>query len=332
MDLEDHFTRAFSVTALLADPTARAVAAQFAPIESTPIDDTTVDAGVDSDAGRSGAVCSSLVEWIRSGADDQPVLVLLAPGSGHLLGYEPLIRSLDPTTPILGVRLPGYDGKAEPVESITELASIVSPLLDAALTQRVEAVGDRGAVLLGGSSGGLLAWELQHRAEIDGRPFAGVVMQDTVHPDWRREQASMGLLDELRQLNEAGGARSVLTELYGRGERKLMRWQRARRSRAQAATTGAELPAVIAQRMFAATIEGLVAYEVPNLTTGVLFVAAANTDPDATFDRWNACTAELRVEIFDGDHFGDNGITAARNVGPVAVTIDALLRTLKAHP
>ncbi len=335
MDLEDHFGRAFSVTALLVDPTARAVASQFAPAQTASatvgeaaVGEAAVDEVESSLVRRAGADESTLVEWIRPGVDTQPVLVLLAPGSGHLLGYEPLIRALDPSTPILGVRLPGYDGKAEPIASITDLASIVGPLLDEALAQRVSSVDDRGAVLLGGSSGGLLAWELQHRAEVAGRPFSGIIMQDTVHPDWRRDQARVGFVEDLRRRYEAGGASSVVAELYGRGERRFSRWRRAQRSRTQAAKTGAELPAVIAQRMFSATLDGLLAYEVPDLGTRVLFVAAANTDPDATFDRWNACSTDFAVKTFDGDHFGDNGITAAKNVGPVAATIDQLLRTL----
>lgn len=324
MDLEDHFGRAYSVTALLAEPTARAVAVHFAG----PNDSSTPNVGATPSADGLDDQVSTLVEWIRAGDDDQPVLVLLAPGSGHLLGYEPLIRALDSSTPILGVRLPGYDGKADPIASVAKLASTVGPLLDHVLTQRVAAVGDQGAVLLGGSSGGLLAWDLQRRAEIAGKPFLSIVLQDTVHPDWRREQASIGFVEDLQQRYHEGGLSAVSAELYGRGQRKFSRWKRARRSRAQAATTGAEMPAVIAQRMFAAATASLIGYEVPTITTDVLFVAAANTDPDATFDRWKSCTTNVRVETFVGDHFGDNGITAAKNVGPVALAIDNLLRSL----
>lgn len=325
MDLEDQFGTAYSVTALLAEPTARAVAVHIAGRG----DSSFTDDGVTRSGDGFDPQASSLVEWIRAGDNDQPVLVLLAPGSGHLLGYEPLVRALDASTPILGVRLPGYDGKADPIGSVARLASTVGPLLDEVLAQRVAAVGDQGAVLLGGSSGGLLAWELEYRAEVAGRPFNAVVLQDTVHPDWRREQASIGFVEDMQQRLSDGGIGAVLTELYGRAERRFSRWRRARRSRAQQATTGAEMPAVIAQRMFAAATKSLIAYEVPTIAADVLFVAAANTDPDATFDRWKSSTTDLRVEIFEGDHFGDNGITAAKNVGPVAVEIDGLLRALK---
>ena len=181
-------------------------------------------------------------------------------------------------------------------------------------------------VLLGGSSGGLLAWELQHRAELEQRPFNGIIMQDTVHPEWGRAQQNIGFVEDLRQRYDDGGALSVVSELYGRGERKLSRWQRERRSNAQAATTGAEMPAVIAQRMFDIAVEGLVGYEVPDLAGDVMFIAAANTDPDATYDRWRSDAAGFRVETFEGDHFGNNGITAAKNVAPVAALIDALLQ------
>lgn len=322
MDLEDQFDASYSVTTLLAEPTARAVAAYFAGREQATL--------AESGTATAGTSESSLVEWIRPGDDERPVLVLLAPGSGHLLGYEPMIRALDSSTPVLGVRLPGYDGKADPVKSIPELASIVGPLIDEVLGQRslTEAGGAGQAVLLGGSSGGLLAWELQHRAEMAGRPYASIVMQDTVHPDWRREQAAVGFVEDMQQRFETGGAAAVVSELYGRGERKFSRWRRARRSNAQAAATGAELPAVIAQRMFAATTAGLLAYEAPSLTNRVLFVGAANTDPDATYGRWKACAVELQVETFEGDHFGDNGITAAKNVAPVATAIDEMLRTV----
>ncbi len=302
LDLEERFDAPFSVTSLLAEPTARAVAAWLE-----------VD-GVDK-------VDPDLVEWIRIGDPTLPVLVLLAPGSGHLLGYQALIAALDPAIGLLGVRLPGYDGKATPIDRVGALADAVGPLIDHALDSRP-------AVLLGGSSGGLLAWELQHRAELAADRYLRVILQDTVHPDWRRLDDATGLVEDLRRRLSDDGPLPVLAELYGRGHRRFARWQRLRRSQTITSKGGAELPEVVAQRMFAAANRMVAEYRPSTIHAEVLFLAATNTDPDATFERWRSATPNLRLAVFEGDHFGENGITAARNVGPVASTIEAEVRSL----
>lgn len=318
MDLEDHFAAEFSVTALLAEPTARAIAERFAP-------QTPTNAGNSTDIAHTSAPAFSLVEWIRPGEREQTVLVLLAPGSGHLLGYEPLIKALDPSTPLLGVRLPGYDGKGDAVSGVEQLAETVGPLLDEALTSA--GVGHSGAVLLGGSSGGLLAWELQRRAEVDAAPFRAIVMQDTVHPSWQREQ-EVGLVDEMKQLQATEGVGAVIGEVYGRGARRLGRWQQARQSKNQAAAGGKEMPEAIAQRMFDSATADLLAYRVERIGCRVFFVAASTSDPDSTYHRWSQQTTDITVEMFEGDHFGENGITASGNAEPVATAIDGFLRSL----
>lgn len=313
MELEEQTNEAYSVTALLSEPTARAVARG---VSATMADDEqTKD--------------TRFVEWIRSagagsGPDTdaaQPVLVLLAPGSGHLVGYQPLINALDSTLAIVGVRLPGYDGKEGPERTVAAQADRVE-------SELLEVLAGRRAVLFGGSSGGLLGWELQHRAERDGRPYETLVMQDTIHPDALRETAELGgvarYLDIRRREGVVAAGSAVLDRIRQRLDDRNVQKRAAERREAG----GPEDPEAAARRMFAAANELSRSYRPLLVQRPVVFLAAQDTDPRLTIDRWADSSADFRSSVFEGAHFGEDGITSSGRVAPVAEFVMSEMRAL----
>lgn len=312
MRLEDDLGAEVSVTSLLRQPTARAMAAQVGTASlqlSTSASSDAQETGPELDLG--------LIEWIRTAEADQPVLVMLAPGSGHLLGYRAMIDALDPKIAILGVRLPGHDGKRQPSRSIEEQALAVRPAIEASLEGRT-------FVLFGGSSGGLLAWELGARLEADGRPAAGIIMQDTVHPTMFGTHARPTGVAKYRERLEADGILKTIKLLIWRVHRRGFNAVQRKLLAKKEAKGSAELSVhQIAQRLFAVADEITVKYEPPRLKVPVVFFAASTTNPDETHHVWQTQADDLTVHVFEGDHSGLNSIGSAGRVGAAAAVLEA---------
>ncbi|WP_156754862.1 non-ribosomal peptide synthetase/type I polyketide synthase [Actinokineospora pegani] len=120
------------------------------------------------------------VEEVPAGAaDDEPWLRVLRPvedpvarvvvaagNGGTSLAHAPLARHLPEGVELLGVRLPGREGReAEPPAAL--MAEVVAEV-GAALDRR----SPLPTVLLGHSQGSWLAWELAHRAQDGPEPVA----------------------------------------------------------------------------------------------------------------------------------------------------------------
>ncbi|WP_394827290.1 amino acid adenylation domain-containing protein [Pendulispora albinea] len=102
-------------------------------------------------------------------------LFCVAPGSGLVLGYIDLGRSLDPEQPLYAFEPPGLHDGSVPLGSIGEMADTYLAAL--------RSVQPHGPYRLGGwSMGGVVALEMARRLEAQGEPTALVVLFDTAAP------------------------------------------------------------------------------------------------------------------------------------------------------
>jgi len=111
-----------------------------------------------------------------STSEDGPLLVCvpsLGPGgAAEFLGFARAVRQAVTVLP-----LPGFDVRARAPESLTQLAGAMAEAARAA-------AGDRPFVLVGRSSGGLLAHAVAER--LDYRPPTGLILLDTYERDLGR--------------------------------------------------------------------------------------------------------------------------------------------------
>ncbi len=250
-----------------------------------------------TEGSRPGVPSASLVEWLRSSGTGTP-LIVLPPGGGNLLRYAPLVRALDEETPVVGVRLPGADGRSDIVNTIGRQAAVMVDALDEA--------GVEGPYrLLGWSTGGLLAWEIAQSLLARGDHLEMVTMVDTVMAGVRVDDADSAA-GKYRKLLSDGGVSAV----FGEGAKRLRErttFALARRRYAQARELGAVPSAEDAERQLGPVIRrAALAYQPDVLDAPVLYVAASESDDAVTVDPW----AELQfgtgnflaVEI-EGCHF-----------------------------
>lgn len=309
--LEEVLGRRFPVTELIDRSTARLIVGDVAP--------STFD----------------LLRWLRRDTDQRadhgdrsdPILVLLAPGTGHLMSYQPLIAALEASIDVAGFRLPGEDGVSAPIDRI-------EPLVDTMLAEW-HGFDGRPVVLMGGSSGGLLAWELAVRLADRGTPAAGLIVQDTIHPEEWRRQAPRRRLDQYRDIagedGLMGAAAAAAQRLQLRLERRRILRYRANDTRhePESGTVHRFDPVAVSQLLVEATDAMTIAYHPRPIDGSVLFLAASSTDPSLTVDRWRPLAAELRVEVLEGSHSGDDGIGQPKRVGLTAAAVEAELRRVR---
>ena len=253
----------------------------------------------DGEANTRGGADSSdaqLVEWLRSTGAGTP-LIVLPPGGGNLLRYAPLVRALDENIPVVGVRLPGADGRSVIVHTIERQANAMLRALDAA--------GVSGPYrLLGWSTGGLLAWEIAQRLLRRGDVVEMVAMVDTVMAGMHVDDAK-SVTEKYRGLLRDGGVGAVA----GEGTRRIKEravFARARRRYREAADAGIEPSVEDAERQLGPVVRrAALAYRARPLEAPVLYLAASESDDDVTVDPWaelQYLRGFLAVEI-DGVHF-----------------------------
>jgi thioesterase domain-containing protein len=324
--LEESLGRPVMVTHLVEHPTPRSLAIALSGADGGRAGRPAMSANDVSTRHRSidGALAHPLVEWLHGDPHDTslPALVLFAHGgSGHLLGYYDLLDGLRATGVrhrIVGFRLPGADDRTEPQWTIE---SQVDAFVDAFETL----VGDGPCVLLGGSSGGLLAWEVARRRRATGHVGDTVLFMDTVHPDALRELRGSRWRKYERVWSE-GGVRAVAGELRRVVDgRRLRLAARTNTSRHVLAPMGAARLAAV--RVEESVDRSAMAYRPLAQPVRTVLVAAANTDRSVTERRWRPLTPELVVVAVEGDHNGPDSIGAAHRAHQVvAVAVDELAR------
>ncbi len=305
--LEERFDQPFPVTKLIDNPTARSTAALLAPsLEAV-------------GAEAHGLPEGELLMVLRAGTDHEgPAVVLVAPGTGHLMTYQPLATAIAPDVDVFGLALPGADGKRPPLHDVGDIADEM--LADWSL------LGDRPIVLLGGSSGGILAWELALKLERRGTPVAGLILQDTIHPQAWRDNPPPTRAEQYKALLEDRGVAGTVLETIERGRRKLLH-RRAAKSMASGGQADAPIdPEAISHHLVMATDEMTTNYFPGRLERSVRLFAAETTDLALTVDRWEPLCTELRVDHLEGDHHGDDGIGSPKRVGVAARLVEDEIR------
>jgi enterobactin synthetase component F len=317
--IEQAIGRPVMVTRLIEHPTARSLAAA--------LDAAAPHAAAPHAAGMAGdPLRHPLVEWEHGDPTDRslPLLAMFAHGgNGHLLGYYDLLdglRTLGLPNQVVGFRLPGADERTSPRATVEEQ---VDAFFDAFLA----IAGDRPCVLLGGSSGGLLAWEVARRRRALGHTDDTVLFMDTVHPDALRESRG-SRLDKYRQLFTDGGAAGVAREVRVRLESRRRLFLATRRGERESAGTvlgAAQTAAVLVEE--SVDRSAMAYHPVPQPGRTVL-LAAATTDRAYTEQRWRPIAGGLVVVPVEGSHNGPDSIGAAHRVHQVADAAVAELQLL----
>ncbi len=317
--IERQFNCDFPVTKLIDISTARAVGQELGVENDSEL---AIDAGVASSALPSG----QLLLPMRQGTDhSRPAVVLIAPGTGHLMGYQPLVEVLDPEIDIFGFPLPGGDGKGEILRSVAAVAK--------AMLADWDQLANRRLLMIGGSSGGLIAWEMAARLEAAGTPVDGLLLQDTLHPQaWRDNPPPTGL-DWYRHLLEEEGVFGTARQV-GRQLQRRATYEAAKRRNGGVAPAGPATersPEVLSNQLVAATDEMTAGFHPDALRGRVRFFAASDTDVSLTIERWEPLAADLHVDYLEGDHSGPDSIGSAHRVGIAAALVEDEIRRIEAR-
>ncbi len=237
-----------------------------------------------------------LVEWLRRSGTQRPI-ILLPPGGGNLLRYGPFVRALDADVPVVGIRLPGADARSEIVDSIERQAEVMLAAIDSA-------VANGPYVLLGWSTGGLLAWEIGRLLADRGDSVEAIVLVDTVMAGLRIDDA-LSVKEKYQQLLKDDGVSAVVTEGAGRLIERASFALARRRYRSARAEGEAPSP-VDAERQLGPVIRrAAFGYEPKRQDFPVVYISASESDREVTVDRWRELQDGAPFESFtvDGCHF-----------------------------
>lgn len=314
--LEAALGRPVMVTLLIEHPTPRSLAAA---LDRERAADASAAASVDD------PLRHPLVEWHLGDPTDRslPLLALFAHGgNGHLLGYYDLLEGLRAAgvrNRVVGFRLPGADDR-------TTARHSVDAQVEAFLPAFLALAGDAPCVLFGGSSGGLLAWEVARRRRALGHTADTVVLMDTVHPDAMRESRA-SRWTKYRRLWREQGVPGAIAEVRRVAQSRRMQFA----ARVGTGTSAAAAP-MGAARTAAVLVEesvdrSVMAYHPVALPVRTVLVAATATDRAHTEHRWRPLAGQLVVEPVEGAHSGPESIGLAPRVGRVVeVVVDELER------
>ena len=283
--IESEFGRRVAIGELIDAPTPALLAAGTFTDDLTP-------SGQQRPEGSKG----DLVEWLRKSGGQRP-LVLLPPGGGNLLRYAPLVKGLDADIPVVGIRLPGADARSEIAESIAEQATVMLDALDTAVPTGPH-------VLVGWSTGGLLAWEMARLLLERGDEVEAVVLIDTVMAGLHVDDTGT-IREKYQDLFKTEGLRAVAAAGTGRVTERAS-FALARRRYRHAREAGTTPTPIDAERQLGPIIRRAARdYEPPRQDVRVVYVSATESADEVTLDPWCSLQAGAPFEVItiDGVHF-----------------------------
>jgi acyl-CoA synthetase (AMP-forming)/AMP-acid ligase II/thioesterase domain-containing protein/acyl carrier protein len=123
---------------------------------------------------REAAFLSSPLVAIQPGGP-KPAFFFIHAVSGNVLHYRPLSRYLGCDQPFYGLQAQGLDGEQRPLRQIAEMAALY-------LTEICRIQPDGPYFLGGGSSGGIVAFEMAQQLRAQGQEVGLVALFDTYFP------------------------------------------------------------------------------------------------------------------------------------------------------
>lgn len=253
-----------------------------------------------------------------------PPLFLVHPVGGNVLGYHELASHLPPDQPIFGLQALGLRGTEQPLHSVEEMASHY--------LKEIRTLKPHGPYLLVGySSGGIVAFEMAQQLRQQGEPVPLLVLLDTAPSGSWKKPIPIRLLGHLRVLwqiplrEKLRYATGKISLLWSRSINPLSRFLRAARKNPSAAI---ESPEVL-EDVRASNRRAILRYR-PAVYPGpvVLFLAQQRHDFYEEFQRepdegWKPfASGGLVLRLIPGDH---GQILGEPNVTQVARELQTLI-------
>ncbi|MDH4144863.1 MAG: amino acid adenylation domain-containing protein [Acidimicrobiia bacterium] len=241
-------------------------------------------------------------------------LVILPPGGGNLLVFDPFVAALDERFPVLGFELPGARDDRELPSSIDELCDVYLPQLRAAQP--------RGPYrFVGWSFGGVAALALAQRLVADGDAVELVAMIDTLVPGLQRAGRARAYL-ELAREGDLGGVARKLRQMVTVRARLALAERRGRR----AATAGVALGPAERNTWLTIRVNEIVErHRVEPYEGRVVFFSAQDTYAWRTTEPWRRLLPNLDIVPIEGTHDGADGLLSAANSARLAAEVAARL-------
>jgi len=114
---------------------------------------------------------------IRAGTTDKPPFFFVHSHGGTVIGYQDVVKRMDPDRAIWGLQSQGIRGDVAPLRTIEQMAACY-------VAEMIEAY-PHGPYLLGGyCMGGTIAWEIAQQLRAAGKEVGLVVMFEAFHRDY----------------------------------------------------------------------------------------------------------------------------------------------------
>jgi oxalate---CoA ligase len=258
--------------------------------------------------------------------------------SGNVLNYRFLSRHLGPEQPFYGIQARGLDGKQAPHTRIEDMAALY--------IDEIRSLQPEGPYFIGGgSSGGVVAFEMAQQLSAQGQKVSLLVMFDTYFPGHLKCVPRAGRFrsrgyDLLQRVDRQLGhlillsPKEQLSYLFGTAGRIKSRiGTKMREDTHKTHSHSQSSHARALQKVLKANRQAVRAY-VPGVYPGRIVLFLSVEAPDRScYDRrlgWNETAAEgLEVHVVPGNH---NNLFEEPHVGVLAEKLRMCLQRVQATP